>query len=254
MCAPAAPARRHPGSRRCPARIPDTGPGYRRPGRNGPAPSGTTRCPRTAPSQACVAGCPSSTVTSAAPGASGASIRSICDTRAAIARPAARAAPPASRHAAGRAMVIASSPAPGSSSRSIGERRLGLRRDRPLIGERDPRALAPAAPPSARRRSPPPDRASRSGCASCRVDSRSHTAEPSGCCMCSKRVAQQDRQLVHMRRLEARQPVGRHADQRRVDATGAARPRAPGSAPTASRPAGSARPGSRHRSAHRGRD
>ena len=58
-------------------------------------------------------------------------------------------------------------------------------------------------------------------------------------------LAHEDRQFVDMGRLEAASRSGGHADQRRVDRLVLAALRAPASGRTASRPAGTARPGSR---------
>ena len=124
------------------------------PNRSGP--SGTTRCPRTAPSQACVAGCPSSTVTSAAPARQ--RRQHALDMRHA---PRVAAPPGPHRRQPPRMQPVRrgdrQQPRPRLLLAQLRERRLSLRRHRPLIRQRDPRALAPAAPPNARRRSPPPD-------------------------------------------------------------------------------------------------
>ena len=138
----AAPARRRRGSRRRRSRILDTGRGYRRSGRNGPAQAEPRAVRAPLPSHACVAGCPSSTVTNAAPGASGASTCSICDSAATRGSPLRRARSAASQPACSRSgLVIGKQPRRRLLGLQFGEGGRGFRRDRSLIADRDARAL-----------------------------------------------------------------------------------------------------------------
>ena len=187
-------------------------------------PSGTTRWPRTAPSQECAAGWPSRMVTRAAPRRERGEDASRCGD---APRPA-RAGAPRGVEPAGVQPVRAGDrqqAGAGLLGAQLGEGGLGLRRDRALVGERD--RARPAA--GGTTQCAPAITAAGSSVRvgllrAARVERRSQTAEPSGFCMWSKRVAQQDRQLVDIGRLVAGEPVGGHADQRRVDATGAGRP------------------------------
>ena len=104
------------------------------------------------------AGWPSSTVTTPRPAPSAPACRSIWPAASALAR-AARAR---RRQPAGVQPVRAGDRQQPSARHLLAqllECRLGLGRDRTLIGQRDARALGRAAPPSARRRSPRPGRA-----------------------------------------------------------------------------------------------
>ena len=156
-----------------------TDPEYPRSARNGPARAAPPRWPRTAPSHECAAGCPSSTVTSAASPASGASNFSTCDTAPRSPR-AWPAPPPATPRVQPVRTGDRQQPGPRDLILQLGKRRLGLRRHRSLIGQRPPCPRRRRNDPVRPRRSPRPDpatgRAARSAASTAAATRPNHPA------------------------------------------------------------------------------